>query len=195
MKTFAYCSRSFGRRMARLARTSPILCPPTTAETFDLSLLAGRDLVWFKLHGREGEHYWYGDHWTTALSDDQLAQADLSGAVVFVSNCWLTQEDGYPGPMLIALAQANPCAIVGGPGPNYAATHRVAGTDLLGLYLRFFMGIGFAPYKALRLAKTRLRIYRPDKITEDTLAFQLWTAKQLAPDPRSGATPKELTHA
>jgi hypothetical protein len=160
--------------MRRLARSAPILCPPTTAETFDLALLAGRDLVWFKLHGREGERYWYGDNWTTALSADRLAQADLAGAVVFVSNCWLTDAAGFPGPMLVALAQAEAKAIIGGSGRNWALSTRIGGTDLLGLYVRVFLALGFSALNALRFAKFRLRAKRLDLVTTDTLRFQLW---------------------
>jgi hypothetical protein len=142
--------------------------------TFDPALLAGRDFVWFKLHGRRGERFWYGDNHTTALSAAQLAPADLQGAVVFVSNCWLADDLGQPGPMLQALARAQPKAIIGGSGTNYALPDRLGATDLLGLYVRFFLQIGFATFNALRLAKLRLRLKRPDKATTDTLAFRLW---------------------
>jgi hypothetical protein len=175
MNTFAYCCASFGRRMRRLAGTRPLLCPPTTDGTFDLELLRDRDFVWFKLHGRRNERTWYGDTWTTALSAERLARADLAGAVVFVSNCWLTDEAGMPGPMLVALAQAGAHAIIGGSGKNYAATNMVHGTDLLGLYVRVFLGLGFAVTHALRFAKARLRLRRQlDLATSDALRFTLW---------------------
>lgn len=179
MNTFAYTCASFGPRFGRLAGCAPQLCPPTNDDTFDLTLLAGRDLVWFKLHGRQGGTMWYGDNWTTALSEDQLARADLSGAVVFVSNCWLADHAGRPGPMLVALAQANPRAIIGGPGPNYCEMSRTSGTDLLGLYVRFFLQWGFAPVNAFRFARVRLAWHRPDKATDDTLAFKIWLPQEL----------------
>jgi hypothetical protein len=147
--------------------------------TFDPSLLADRDFVWFKLHGLEGQRYWYGDNFTTALCDDQLAQADLQGAVVFVSNCWLADDAGAPGPMLLALARANPRAIIGGPGTNYAVANRLGATDLLALYVRVFLQVGFAAHNALRFAKARLSIHRHDRVTRDTLAFRLWVPKEL----------------
>jgi hypothetical protein len=152
-------------------------------ETFDPSLLTGRQFVWFKLHGLEGERYWYGDDYVTALSAGQLAPADgivgpdLQGAVVLVSNCWLAHDDGTPGPMLEALARANPTAIIGGSGANYALPDRLGATDLLALYLRWFLQVGFAAYNALQLAKTRLRLrlrHQDRQATEDTLAFRLW---------------------
>lgn len=203
MKTFAYCSRSFRRFVRRAARTSPILCPPTTMATFDPDLLAGHDLVWFKLHGRAGEPYWYGDHHATALSADQLAQADLEGAVVFVANCWLADHVGRPGPMLVALAQANPKAIIGGAGTNYAEANRLGGTDLLGLYIRVFLQIGFCTYNALRLAKLRLQLKRPSFVNKDTLGFKMWkpielpvlaSASAVRADPRSAQAPVPRTN-
>ena len=179
MNTFAYSAASLRRFVRRVSGTSPILCPPTTMETFDPGLLAGRDLVWFKLHGVEDQPYWYGDNYTTALSAAQLAQADLEGAVVFVSNCWLADEDSYPGPMLLALARANPRAIIGGPGANYAVANRLGATDLLALYVRVFLQVGFAAHNALRFAKLRLQLHRQDRVTQDTLAFRLWVPREL----------------
>jgi len=185
MKTFAYCSASFRRFVRRAAGTSPILCPPTTMATFDPRLPAGSDFVWFKLHGLEGQPYWYGDNYTTALSARQLAQADLEGAVVFVSNCYLANDDGSPGPMLQALAHARPKAIIGGPGTNYALPDRLGATDLLALYVRWFLQVGFATYNALRMAKLRLQLRRlrqprwADRTTEDTLAFRIWQPAEI----------------
>lgn len=188
LDTFAYCSRSLRRFVARAAGAPPTLCPPTTMATFDLSSLAGRDFVWFKLHGLEGQPYWYGDHFTTALSAHQLAQADLEGAVVFVSNCWLSHNDGTHGPMLQALAAANPRAIIGGPGINYTLPNRLGATDLMALYIRFFLQIGFSPHGAFRIARIRLILHKPDLATTDTLAFQLWKPLEII-------KPQETQHA
>jgi hypothetical protein len=184
MDTFAYAARSLSRFVTRAARTRPVLSPPTTIDDFDPGLLAGRDLVWFKLHGRRGEPRWYGDNHTPALSAGLLASADLQGAVVYVANCWLADHQGKPGPMLHAMAAANPKEIIGGPGANYAAANRLAGVDLLGLYLRFFLQIGFCTYNALRFAKLRLCLKHQDLVTTDTLGFRIWTPLEiLGPDP------------
>jgi len=177
MNTLAYCAASFARRMERLAGATPLTCPPLTDETFDPSLLQGRDFVWFKLHGRRNERYWYGDNWTTALSADRIASADLRGAVVFVSNCWLYQGHTgreVPGPMMIALIQAGAKAVIGGGGPNYARDDRVAGSDLLGLYVRFFLNLGLSAKRAFNGAQIRLAIARRDILTADTRTFRLW---------------------
>ena len=180
MRTFAYCSQSFGHLMSRVAGTSPILCPPVTMETFEPSSLEGHDLLLFKLHGLKGQPYWYGDDHITALSAGQLAPADgsvgpdLQGAVVFVANCWLTDHHGKPGPMLKALFEANPAAIIGGSGPTYALRDGIGGPDLLALYLRFFLQLGFPVANAFRLARLRLCLKRPDRVTQNTLTFRLY---------------------
>jgi hypothetical protein len=93
--------------------------------------------------------------------------------------------------MLRALAKANPRAIIGGPGKNYALTGRLAATDLLALYLRWFLAIGFTPFNALRMAKIRmiLKHQRQDvhmhPATADTLAFRIW-------QPLEVLTPEEI---
>ncbi|MFO7955864.1 MAG: hypothetical protein R6X33_02055, partial [Candidatus Brocadiia bacterium] len=136
--------------------------------------LEGRDFVLFKLHGLEGQPFWYGDDFTTALSAGQLAQADLQGAVVFVANCWLTDDDGQPGPMLQALLRANAHAVIGGPGINYALANQIGGADLLALYVRFLLQVGFSAWNALKWAKVRLQIVRPSYVTQDTLDFRMY---------------------
>lgn len=173
MKVFAYCANSFGRSIKRVAGTSPLLSPPHTIDTFHPALIEGYDLLYFKLHGLPNESYWYGDNWTTALSAEQLKAADLKETIVFVSNCWLLDNNNKPGPMLQALAHAK--AVIGGPGENYALPNKIGGVDLLGLYIRVFLQLGLNAKLALQLAQWRLEIKRPTKITTDTLAFKLFT--------------------
>jgi hypothetical protein len=148
-------------------------------ETFDPRALEGHDFVYFKLHGLERQPYWYGDNFTTALSAGQLAQADLQGAVVFVANCWLTDDEGIPGPMLEALLHPDephrgPRAVIGGPGSNYALQDRIGGADLLALYVRFFLQVGFSLGSAFKWARVRLQVVRPSYVTRDTLAFRIY---------------------
>jgi len=169
MDTFAYCAASFERSVRRAAGTQPLTCPPASMETFDAGELAGRDFIYFKLHGLPGEPYWYGDDWQTALCREQLQVADLSGAVVFVANCNLPQS-----PMLTALLDAGPVAVIGGPGQNYARSRRVDGADLLGLYVRRVLSFGFGARDALAVAMLRLKLKRRDKATRDTLAFRIY---------------------
>ena len=191
MRTFAYCSQSFGHLMSRVAGTSPILCPPVTMETFEPSSLEGHDLLLFKLHGLKGQPYWYGDDHITALSAGQLAPADLQGAVVFVANCWLFDDHGNPSPMYLALSQANPAAIIGGSGSTFALQNRIGGPDLLALYLRYFLQLGFPIANAFRLARFRLYLNRPDRVTQDTLTFRLY--ERTGPPPTT-AHPSTVHH-
>jgi hypothetical protein len=100
--------------------------------------------------------------------------------------------------MLVALAQAPPKAIIGGGGRNFASAERRSAinvpkaTDLLGLYVRFFLGLGFLPAHALTFAKARLRLKRRKHYTEDTLDFSLWNPQSLSP---RGARPEERREA
>jgi hypothetical protein len=147
--------------------------------TFEVRDLEGRDFVFFKLHGLEGQPYWYGDNHTTALSAGQLATADLQGAVVFVANCWLLNDDNQPSPMLEALLHTQdphrgPRAVIGGPGTNYAYRNRIGGADLLALYVRFFLEVGFTVWSAFKWARIRLQVVRPTHVTRDTLAFRIY---------------------
>lgn len=173
MRVFAYCAASFEKSVRRAAGVPPLLSPPCGLTAFNPHVLEGYDLLYFKLHGLPGQPYWYGDHWLTALSADQVSQADLSGAVVFVANCYLPES-----PLLQALLDAGAKAVVGGPGQNYGRPHSVDGADLLGLYFRYCLQLKLPTKVALTFAKHRLRLKRKDKSTKDTLAFQLWTKEK-----------------
>ena len=159
-------------------------------ETFDPTWLEGHDFVFFKLHGHRGQPYWYGDDHITALSADQLLLADLQGAVVFVANCWLFDHDGTPGPMLLPLLRTA-SAVIGGPGTNYALANKLGGTDLLALYVRFFLRLRLSAQAALRLAKIRLTLNRPCYATKDTLGFHVFTP--LYQDPLTRVAAQERT--
>lgn len=169
MRVFAFCAASFVNSVRRAAGVEPLTCPPTTLETFDVGTLAERDLIYFKLHGLPGEPYWYGDGWVTALSAEQIQRADLSGAVVFVANCFLPES-----PMLEALLSAGASVVIGGPGENYAAPDAVQGADLLGLTVRRCLQVGLNPKTALVIARRLLRWHKQDMATRDALAFQLY---------------------
>lgn len=179
MKTFALCCKSFRRSVWRAAGVVPLTSPPVTMGTFRARKLEGYDFLYFKLHGLPGQPYWYGDRFLcTVLSAEQLRQADLSGAVVFVANCHLYSFEGgeyVQGPMLRALLDAGARAVVGGPGTNYAARVRVFGADLLGMVFRLALGTGrVKPAEALSVAKARLRQCRQDKVMRDTLEFEVF---------------------
>lgn len=159
--------------MRRAAGAVPCTCPPVLLESFDLAWLSGRDLLYFNLDGAPGSPYWYGDDYRPALSAAQLEQADLSGAVVFVANCFLPES-----PMLEVLLKAGAGVVVGGGGKNFSRSGRVGGADLLGLWFRRGLAWGLRPEMALWLARMRLRTIRhKDHPIEDALKFELWRRK------------------
>lgn len=169
MRALAYCAASYEQSVRRAAGVKPLLSPPASVETLDVSLFHGREFVYFKLHGLPGQPFWYGDDWLTAVSAKQVREMDLGGAVVFVANCHLPES-----PMLEALLDAGAGAVIGGGGENYARAGRVDGADLLGLYVRWMLELGVGLQRAFWVAKMRLRLRRPGKVTEDTLAFRLY---------------------
>ena len=170
MKVFALCCASFIHSVRRASGVEPLLSPPVSRATFTPELLQGYDFLYFKLHGLPDQPYWYGDRWLTALSADQVRQANLQGAVVFVTNCFLTDS-----PMLKALFDAGASAVIGGAGENYAAKRRVYGADLLGMTFRQLLQARMPPALAFEAAKFRLSIpNRRDRITRDTLDFHLF---------------------
>ncbi len=176
MRVLAYCAQSFEHSVKRAAGVKPLLSPPVTMDTFNPTWLEGYNLVYVKLHGLPNQPFWYGAISTeiscTALSADQVRQANLTDTIVFVANCYLPES-----PMLQALLDAGAKAVIGGPGQNYGRPHSVDGADLLGLFFRYFLTWGLPTSTALRAAKLRLRYKRKDKATKDTLAFQIWTSK------------------
>ncbi len=179
--------------MTKAAGVRPLLSPPVTAATFAPSQLAGYDFIYFKLHGLLRESYWYGDNWQTALTVRQIADADLSSAVVFVANCFLWEPGPDPtekAPMLRALLEAGARAVVGGPGENYARKQTVMGADRLGRDFRITLALGLAPSIAFKLAHKRYslqakhKLKRPNKLTKneqlalkDTLEFRYFGGK------------------
>lgn len=169
MRVFACCAASFHRSVRRAAGVEPLLSPPVDLAAFQPGWLGGFGLLYFKLHGLAGQPYWYGDGWLTALSVDAIRQADLSGAVVFVANCFLEES-----PMLPALLSAGARAVIGGSGPNYARSAAVDGADLLGLWLRRGLMAGFPVRQAFGLAKERLRFNWQSPAVRDALAFKLF---------------------
>ena len=151
MKVFAYCAQSLAHSVKRAAGVIPLTSPPLTMETFSPSLLDGHRLIYFKLHGRPRQPFWYGDK-VTALSADQLRQANLQGSIVFAVNCHLPQS-----PMLQALFDGGAEAVIAGPGTNYAWSYSVDGADLLGMTVRRLLSTGLSPRLAFETARVQLQ--------------------------------------
>jgi len=132
----------------------PLTCPPLSAQSVDPAWMAGRDLLYFDLHGLPRDDCWYGDDHVVALTATQMRSVDLGGAVVFAINCYLADDDS---PMLEALIDAGARYVIGGTGENYAGEGKVLGASLLGYNLRVFLEFGIAPLRALALAKRIVR--------------------------------------
>jgi len=171
MKTLAWCGLGWERAVRKAAGIQPITTPPLTTTTFTSNLLSGYDFIYIKLHGLANQSYWYGSNWETAVSAKQLQQCNLSGTIIFVSNCYLPNS-----PMLNALLQAGAQAVIGGEGLNYAGINQLSGADKLGYYFRRLLILKRPPNETLTIAK-KLLYKRNNSITKDTKQFQVWTNK------------------
>ena len=177
MKVFAYCAMSFAESTRRAAGVMPTCCPPVSAANFDPAWLEGRDLLYFDLHGWPGEAVWAGDLMMPALTARQILEADLDGALVFASNCYLAEDDS---PMLDALLEAGASMVVGGDGLNYGGHRVVFGAPLLGQWFRRLVRLGLPPLLALAWAKQRVRLDLRGEhaaAAQDALAFRAYVKK------------------
>jgi len=182
MDVFAYCARAFAPATRKAAGVWPITCPPLTAERLQVNALKGYDLLWFDLHGMPGGAHWYAVErdggmyrsWT-ALTAEQVRQAELGGAVVFGANCYLGNE---VSPMREAFLAAGASWVIGGEGLNYAGSRQVIGAALLGMWLRRFMAWGLPAPGALEWAKRRLGLVLTNRAAAaDALAFQAFRGR------------------
>lgn len=178
MDVFAYCSLEFLEVTRRAAGVEPVTCPPTTANSFDVSQLSGYEFIYFDLHGAPGATCWLGDDWVVALCNRDVASADLAGATVFAANCNLADRDS---PMMDALLDAGARYVIAGEGANHGPrSGRLYGAPLLGLWTRRFMQFGADPLVALTWAK---RAVQADALVasrdvggadDDALAFRAY---------------------
>lgn len=182
MKVLAICAQSYAQSVQKAAGVDPICSPPMTLTLFDPAMLQGYDFIYIKLHGFPHQPFWYGDRYITTCSLEQLAQADLGGAVVFLANCHSFQNDpdGTPrlGRMLKATLDAGARAVVAGPGENLARAHTVAGADRLGRAFRRWMAVpGIRPAHAFTcaFASIHLAIYA-NAAERDTRDFRIFQA-------------------
>jgi len=173
MRVLALCSVEYRKWVKRAAGVEPLLSPPLTLENIAPSTFEGYDLLYFKLFGRPNDPHWYNVQGEAVVSAELLRASDLGGATVFVANCYLPDS-----PMLEALQDAGAGAIIGGAGYNYFRKSKLDGVDLLGLYVRVLMQYGASAQGALKFARARLMVNRPNKITRDTLAFKVWGGKR-----------------
>jgi hypothetical protein len=175
VRIFAYCSAESVKATRRAAGVKPLVCPPVTAETLDLALLEGNDLIYLNLHSLSGVGALLGsvDGPPVALRADQLEGLDLGGAVVFAESCYLGDAKH---PMRRALLDAGARAVVAGAGKNWGSESAAPkGADVLGLWLRRGLQAGMGLDLAFRLAKIAIcgKAIR-SKAARDALAFRIF---------------------
>lgn len=184
MRVFAYCDQAWANSMRWIAGVEPLTCPPMDSDEFDPRWLEGQDLILIDLHGEPGLDHWYAvvdglggiPQRVMALRADQIRQADLGGAVVFATSCYLGEEGN---PMLAALLDAGAGYVIGGAGKNYAGARKLAGAGLLALFFRMYLEAGADPVKALATGKTTLGLIGKDaQVKQDTLAFQVFEREE-----------------
>jgi len=184
MRVFAYCCASFAEATRKAAGVEPLLSPPMSAGSFEPGWLEGYGLIYLDLHGEPGVGYWRGDDGVIALMAWQMREVDLSGAVVFATNCYLADEGS---PMMEALLEAGVRYVIGGAGQNWANTKRPAGAAWLGWRVRVLMERGVDPLRALGMGKRLLRLHaaangvlgrkRKVLVDKDTLAFRAYARR------------------
>jgi len=173
MKRAALCAEQWRRVVRRVAGVEPVLSPPVSFSAFDPGFLEGSDFVYIKLHGKPKEPYWYNADWETVCNAYQIAAADLRGAVVVVGACHVPNS-----PMLDALKSTGARAVIYGDGENYSIPGRVGGADRLALYVRYGLTFGMSPLFAFWFARMRFKFKPRNKVTLDTLNFEILEIKQ-----------------
>lgn len=177
MRVFAYCCASFEDITRKAAGVVPLISPPTSVYNLSpLTLSRDYDLLYFDLHGLPGEACWLGDDRTLAMTATELRKANLTGAIVFATNCYLADDNS---PMLDALLDAGARYVIGGDGKNQAGEKTMFGASLLGLWFRRLLAWRIPPLHALTWAKKRVEWDLVDKASKrmaakDTLGFRAY---------------------
>lgn len=177
MRVWAYCAAGYAESVRRAAGVEPVVCPPTTAETLDLRVLENRDLIFLKLHSLPDAHALLGSPQgpPVALRSEQLRAwgVDLGGAVVFAAVCYMGDASH---PMRQAFLEAGASAVIAGPGQNYGSvTGELKGVDLLGVWVRRWLRVGFGVSAAIGLARQRVRLAaRRSEAARDALEFDVF---------------------
>jgi len=178
VRVFAYCTELAKAAVGKATGVEPVTSPPLTASTFDPEWLEGRDVIYFRLHGMDGQAGWFGEGTgplgfgktqMLALGLGQLRDVNLGGAVVIVANCYGANDD----PMVQALYDAGASAVIAGPGKNLALGDRVVGTDLLARWVIAGLAVGLSVKVALMGAKARLMASIWRRSDSDALEFKI----------------------
>lgn len=118
------------------------------------SELAPDDLLMIFLHPSLDGRAWLDDAHEVVVTSDELSNASLLDAVVFVGACYGVENEA----MIEALKQAGAEIIVAAPGANFGGSGgELAGADWLAKGLRVLMGTGLPFDLAWPLARTITR--------------------------------------
>lgn len=180
MNVVAYTALEFEQASRKAAGKHAIIytSPPLTDTNLrDLpNALQSADLILFNLHGLPGGAAWMADKagLPVAIRAAQLATLDLSGAVVFIENCYAGDDDN---PMRRALEIARARLIIAGEGPNYGGRNSLQGADWLFFALRLAMKASKNTKHWLYILNRARRVLRLLGDT-DTADFMVWDSRE-----------------
>jgi len=160
------------RSAAVVSGVTPLTSPPSFFESFDPKQLGGYDLLFFKLHGLEGQDRWYGDDRLVAITADQIRQANLKGSMVFAASCF-----GLGSPLVTALSDAGAETVIAGAELNTAGINRLIGSDVIAYWWRKLLLRGLRTNIAFRLGQIAAASKRPI-LAPDIYSFQLLGNKE-----------------
>lgn len=124
----ALAARPWTISTALAAGVWPRILPPQLVHASDMQ---GHSLIYVCLHSVADQPYLYGGDWSTALTADDIAQANLGGAIVYLAGCF-----GI-GPIAVAFIDAGAAAVVGDRDSTWAGFIRPTGSNEVGrLFVR-----------------------------------------------------------
>ena len=183
MQLLAYGMRTHERVTKRIWESVAtggllIASPPCAEPSIPPTWLEGHNAIYIDLHGEPSDVFLMGDTatgpMTRALSLHTVRRAELGGAVVFLTSCYLPQT-GF----IDAFLQAGASAVIGGSGQNWGGRLWPQGAQRLGLYFLELYAKDVPTEYCLKCAKHRLRWDVAQRImhtkaTMDALEFKLW---------------------
>lgn len=176
MNILAYCDRRYAGATRRVAGKGATLytTPPLDAATFPLDMLAGQDVFYLDLHGRQGSAWLYSREGIMALGAKALSKAAMSGAVVISLSCYLPET-----PFLRAFLDAGAVGVIAGNGSNWGSWPCLSAVQVLARQVIRGLADGLIVGEALEAAQWAIRCnvwYREfnTKGLVDALEFKLY---------------------